>query len=178
MQARVAYNDGLGAGEEGLALEGKTFEDFNHRDRNYDPLSTIFLVTVAETELSFRNHQGEIEACRSLATAQRIALETPSAKVFLIPVSSGIALTGVDVVAGLLSGISGVVDERGLVMSEVLDMIKNHPFRNRRYKSMLLIGELGPRVEAVKEMVDEWSIKKSTQLSMRLAGEQPRPCPS
>jgi hypothetical protein len=145
-----AYNDGLGAGEEGLALEGKTFEDFNHRDRNYDPLSTIFLATVAETELSFRNHQGEIEACRSLATAQRIALETPSAKVFLIPVSSGIALTGVDVVAGLPSGISGVVDERGLVMSEVLDMIHEYPELEGFLRIRILSNQGGYIVDLVK----------------------------
>ena len=146
-----AYNNGLGPGKEGLDFEGTTFEEFNHRAVSYDANSTMFLVTLAERELSSRNERGQIIACRSLATAHQIARETPSVRVFLILVSGGIALTGIDVVAGLLNGISGAVDERGLIMNQVLSLMMNHQFSNRRFKSMLLIGELGSESRSGKE---------------------------
>jgi hypothetical protein len=152
------YNGGLITGQDRLDLEGITFEDFASQGVRYEPKSTLFIVTVSETELSCRNAEGEITACRSLTTAQRIVGDNPRARVFLVPVSNGDTLTAVDVVVALLAGIAGVVSERGLIMKEVLYSLINHQGSPRRHRSLLLIGDLSSKVEAMKNMVNDWDM--------------------
>src|SRR5437588_4050719 len=156
LQAGVgAYNTGVptsrgGANPKYVDLEVVPFDNFDDRRIFQDPNLTVVLVTVSERELSGRAG-GAITPCRSLATAHNVIKQNPKLRVFLVPISNIISMTGVDVVAGLLSGLSGVVDERGLVMQEVIGEIVEHRPADRKCRSMLLIGELAARIKAIKE---------------------------
>lgn len=174
LQAGVgAYNTGVStscgeANPKHVDLEVIPFDNFEACGVIQDPNSTVILVTVSEQELSCKDEEA-IKPCRSLATAQNIIRRNPTLRVFLVPISSMTSLTGVDAVAGLVSGVSGIVDERGLVMQEVLSEIFDHRFLNRKCKSMLLIGELTSRIEAIKEMVEEWNMDVDADPTLDLA---------
>lgn len=174
LQAGVgAYNTGVStsrgeANPKHVDLEVVPFDNFEDLGVIQDPNSTVILVTVSEPELSCKDGRA-ITPCRSLATAQNVIRQNPTLRVFLVPISTMTSLTGVDAVAGLVSGISGIVDERGLVMQEVLREILDHRFMNRRCKSMLLIGELTSRIEAIKVMVEEWNMDVDADPTLDLA---------
>jgi hypothetical protein len=175
LQAGVgAYNTGMPTprakdSSKQIDLEVRSFDNFDGRNIIEDPTSTVVLITVSERELSGRVSGGEIRPCRSLTTAQDIISCNPNLRVFLIHVSSLTSMTGIDVLAGLLGGASGVIDERGLIMQEVLAKIAEHKAVSRRYKSMLLIGQITNQIEAIKAMVDEWDMDVESDPSLDLA---------
>jgi hypothetical protein len=174
LQAGVgAYNTGLSTSRGAsnlnhIDLEIELFESFENRGVIQDADSTVVLVTVSERELSCRTGD-TITPCRSLAAAQNVIKRNPKLRVFLVPISNKTSMTGVDVVAGLVSGISGVVDERGLVMQEIIGEIVRHRSAIRNSRSMLLIGELTSEVKSMKEMIDEWDLDAEADPTLDLA---------
>ena len=174
LQAGVgAYNTRVltsrgGANPKHVDLEVIPFDHFTDHEVIQDPNSTVILITVSEREL-FCKQGGAITPCRSLATAQNVIRQNPTLRVVLVPISNMTSLTGIDVVAGLVSGVSGIVDERGLVMQEVLGDIIDHRFMTRRCKSMLLISDLVSRLEAIKGMVEEWNMDVEADPTLDIA---------
>lgn len=148
--------------DEGLGLishELMSFKEFDRQDQILNPAADLVFITVSEEKLSNRSSgkEGLRAPCLSIMTAQRILNNHRNIRVFLVPIANLTSLTGIDVVAGLLVGISGFVDERSLVMEETLGEILNHRHKDRRYKSMLLIGQLPNRIRLIKQMIEEWN---------------------
>jgi hypothetical protein len=174
LQAGVdAYNAALPdsggrAVSERIDLEVVTFDHFEKANKVEDVKTTVISVALPERELSHRA-SGTVAPCRSLMTAQNLIRQISNIRVFLIPIPSVTPMTGIDVVASLLSGVSGIVDERGLIMPEVIQEIVRYNPVSRRSKSMLLIGELNTQLQAIKDLVDDWDSDETIPSTLDLA---------
>jgi hypothetical protein len=125
-----------------------------------DVKRTVVMVSLGESELSSRasGDAGPREACESLAAAHTLATLRPAPRVFLVRHSDLSSLTGVDVVAALMSGISGVLDDRILLYDGVLPALFKHSPEDRRSRSILVIGRSVAEARALREMLNAWDV--------------------
>lgn len=152
-----AYNKGLASGETQVDLCGETFDVYDQDSIISDPQTTVFAITVAERDLSIHT-RGRPCPSRAIRTAYEIAANRPGTRVFLVPTSRAGVLTGVDAVIAMLVGISGIVDDRGLVFHEVIHSMITPAATSRRQKSISLVGEVASRIEVTKKMLTAWSM--------------------
>jgi len=165
----TAYNAALDTRQEPLDFEVLTFDEYDALRTPINPDPALFFVTVSESELSHKNHDGQVVACRSLETARTIAAQNSKGKVFLIAVAAANELTGIDAVVAGLNGVAGIIDERGLILKEVVESTVHHVPNSRRRKSLMLVGELGSRITAMKEMLSDWEIDADSEPTLDLA---------
>jgi hypothetical protein len=152
-----SYNSSLDHSEAQIDFCGLTFDEYSQRADVVDDKSSVFAISVAERDLTIKDKQGSLP-CRSIRSAYDTVMNHPGTKVFLVPVSSGGPLTGVDAVIAMLVGITGIIDERGLVLNEVIGAMIRPPLSSRRQKSMLLVGEVASRTEITTSMVTSWNM--------------------
>jgi hypothetical protein len=159
LQAGISsYNSSLDQGQAQIDFCGLKFDDYSQRAAVVDDKSSVFAISVAERDLTIKDEQNGPLPCRSIRTAYDIVMNRPGTKVFLVPVSGGGPLTGVDAVIAMLVGITGIIDERGLVLNEVIGAMMRPPLSSRRQKSMLLVGEVASRTEITTSMVASWNM--------------------
>src|SRR5436305_12448763 len=88
-----------------------------------DPSETAVFVSVSEEALSFRGNgtRANRVACKSLEVAQALVQTDSRLRVVLVRPAS--AFTAIDVVAALLAGMAGLIDDRHLIVDGVLDAV-------------------------------------------------------
>jgi hypothetical protein len=128
--------------------------ELENRTRLLDDGSTV-LVSSGEADLSSRSQASAKprHACASLALAQSLAT---AHKVYLLRHSDTSPFCGVDLVAALLSGLAGILDDRELLRDAVLAALTAHVPRDRRHTSMLAIGRYAAPIQELKTMLDTW----------------------
>lgn len=160
----VTFDEFEKAAQQPVATEGAdsqeryddgSFGSFMLRRGSYDPSSTVVLVLVSEPALSSFSDACRI-ACTSLKTAQMILAEDATIRLYLVIQSDHPSFTGVDAIAALLFGVSGIIEERALVDEEILQEILAHKVIDRRYRSMLVLGNTLDRIRGIKGVVEDW----------------------
>jgi hypothetical protein len=119
---------------------------------------TIVFISVSEADLSKRGGTGadSLLPCESLSIAQAVARDASAHSVYLLRHSDAPALTGVDELAAILGGIAGITDDRALLEDGVMSALIAHRFRDRRSRSMLVVGRSATCVRELKATLEKW----------------------
>jgi hypothetical protein len=119
-------------------------------------VGTTALVSSDEASLSTRTSEdgGLRRQCLSLELAQALSRKN---RAFVLRHSDTSPFSGVDVVAGVMCGFAGIIDDRELLRDNVLSCLTAHVSRDRRYASTLVIGRYATAVQELKAMLDLWN---------------------
>jgi hypothetical protein len=140
--------------KETITLDFATFDQVDKEFRITKSNPEMVFINLIEP-FSHRDQSKRITPGRSLEAVQHLLRNKPAVKVFFI-VPPGLTITGIDLAACLLSDISGVLDERSIVMEDVLTRSFLHKSKVRQNRRLLLIGTSCDRIHSTKSMVSEW----------------------
>lgn len=128
------------------------------------------LVSVGEENSSLRNGPaGARLACKSLVLAQAIASRFSHLPVHLLRYSDAPALTGIDVVAAMVSGLCGVIDDRMLLSEGALAKVLAHRANDSRSRALQVIGRSTAATWGLVAMLQAWEQNLSGDGTMDLA---------
>lgn len=130
---------------------------FDEVDANYrvDSERTVAFINIASS-LCHRNDDNMVNICRPLEVLHSLVENNPDLPVYLIPQPNKVHITGLDAIGVSLSGASGIVDERGLIMKEILSITITHKLNNNGRRQMLLFGEMPEKIRETKTTLLEW----------------------
>jgi hypothetical protein len=122
------------------------------------PEGAVILVSITEPALSMRQigEKGQRVACASLSMAQALAARPKTPTVFLLRQSDQPPLSAVDVIAGMLSGIGGVLDERTVPCDGLLRALFDHRPIAARTRTIFVVGRSAETIRQVKNMLRGW----------------------
>lgn len=118
----------------------------------------IVLVSMSEPALSSKPN-GETEqrvACPSFSLAQTLAARSNELAIFLLRHSDQPPLVAVDVIAAMMAGVAGVLDDRVLPCDGLLPLLFDHHPITTRTRSMLVVGRSVDKLREVKTMLETW----------------------
>lgn len=144
--------------ELGIVPDVYTIGRFRQIVNTVNVADSSILISVSESDLSVRrNSLGTPRtACESLQIAQSMVRRDINNKVILVSQPGASRITGVDAAAALLAGIAGIVDDRLLLSDGVLKSLYRHRHIDRRWRTMLAVGETAVRLRNVKDMFEDW----------------------
>jgi hypothetical protein len=193
-----SINEALASSDRGsatqkLKVEEHTFAHFEIVKSGYDPRNSLVLVAVKDTSLSsvitveepVRLGSGRKQnqatsrpeakkntirvPCIAIEKAQTILKSVSDVRLYLLVPSDPSAFSGLDIVAALLSGVAGIIDESSLVDPNTIRKIVDHEPDQHWNRAMVLVGRhLQSNLMNLKDLVESWNSDDTVEDRFRL----------